>query len=144
MGPIIDSDDPEPAAFKKRGGKLIQYHGWNDAAIRPRSSILYSERWLRRRPGDQPPCFYGLYLVSGMLHCGGGMGPATSMAAELVRWVDCGKGPAGLTATSAANVAAQLLSAPIRAWRRKGRQGRWNCRVNKKGLSLRTNRGRAG
>ncbi|MDB5417371.1 MAG: Tannase/feruloyl esterase family alpha/beta hydrolase, partial [Phenylobacterium sp.] len=43
MGPIIDSDSPNLAAFKRHGGKLIQYHGWNDPAIPARSSILYYE-----------------------------------------------------------------------------------------------------
>ena len=29
---------PDLTAFQKRGGKLIQYHGWNDAAIPAPSS----------------------------------------------------------------------------------------------------------
>ena len=48
---MIDSDSADLSAFKKRGGKLIQYHGWNDPAIPARSSILYAED-LRRRKGD--------------------------------------------------------------------------------------------
>src|SRR5690606_17401625 len=68
MAPIIDAPDPNLRAFKRRGGKLIQYHGWNDPAIPARSSILYYEDVGRTMgPVDD---FYRLYLVPGMLHCG--------------------------------------------------------------------------
>ena len=118
------------SAFKKRGGKLIQYHGWNDAAIPPRSSILYAEE-MGRATGDAAG-FYRLYLVPGMLHCGGGNGPSTvDWLAELDRWVDSGKGPAGLTATSTAN-GSQLLC-PYPGVARKDDKGGWSCRVSKKG-----------
>ena len=37
----LDAADPDLNAFNAAGGKLIQYHGWNDAAIPAQSSINY-------------------------------------------------------------------------------------------------------
>ncbi len=36
-------DRSEPQAFRQRGGKLLQYHGWNDQLITPLNSINYYE-----------------------------------------------------------------------------------------------------
>ena len=42
-GPVLNSTNPDLRSFRARGGKLIQYHGWGDAAIAPLSSIEYYE-----------------------------------------------------------------------------------------------------
>ena len=102
MRPVLDSDSPDLAAFKRRGGKLIQYHGWNDPAIPARSSIRYYED-VRRTMGD-PSDFYRLYLVPGMLHCGGGPGPGqVDWIAALDGWVTEGKAPGPITAEAGRN-----------------------------------------
>ncbi len=41
------------AAFKAHGGKLIEYHGWGDAAIAPRDSIAFYEQ-VRKFLSDYP------------------------------------------------------------------------------------------
>src|SRR5262249_34194465 len=42
--PILNSLNPDMSAFRARGGKLIQYHGWADNnPIAPRNSINYFE-----------------------------------------------------------------------------------------------------
>jgi hypothetical protein len=97
MAASLDSPDPNLSAFKKRGGKLIQYHGWNDPAIPPRSSVVYYED-VKKTMGDTGG-FYKLYLVPGMLHCGGGVGPSNvDWVAELDRWVNDKKAPGELVA----------------------------------------------
>jgi feruloyl esterase len=97
MAAVLDSPDPNLAAFKKHGGKLIQYHGWNDPAIPPRSSIVYYEN-VRKTMGD-PSDFYRMYLIPGMLHCGAGVGPSgVDWVAQLDGWVNAGKAPGELTA----------------------------------------------
>ena len=97
MAPIIDSADPNLAAFKKHGGKLIQYHGWNDPAIPPRSSVVYYED-VRKTMGDTGG-FYKLYLIPGMLHCAGGVGPSNvDWVAELDGWVNGKAAPGELIA----------------------------------------------
>ena len=129
MSPIIDSESPNLAAFKARGGKLIQFHGWNDAAIPPGSSIRYYED-VRRTMGDTAG-FYRMYLVPGMLHCGGGAGPSTvDWLALLDSWVGEKAAPGPVTATSVAN-GSQLLC-PYPGVARKDGAGSWSCAVKKK------------
>lgn len=130
MSPIIDSEDPNLAAFKARGGKLIQYHGWNDAAIPAASSIRYYED-VRRSMGDVGS-FYRMYLVPGMLHCAGGAGPSTvDWLGLLDKWVGEKAGPGEITATSVAN-GSQLLC-PYPGVARKDAKGGWSCSMKKKG-----------
>src|SRR5208282_1359606 len=70
FGPVTDSNDANLSAFKSHGGKLIKYHGWNDPAIPPGYSLEYRERLAAKTRGVKD--FYRLYMVPGMLHCGGG------------------------------------------------------------------------
>jgi hypothetical protein len=42
-----DATDPDMSAFKRGGGKMIQYHGWIDASPHPRGSIEYYEQVVR-------------------------------------------------------------------------------------------------
>jgi hypothetical protein len=130
MAPIIDSASPNLKAFKARGGKLIQFHGWNDPAIPAKSSILYYED-VGRTMGDTSG-FYRMYLVPGMLHCAGGAGPNTVDWLALVdRWVVGKDAPGPVTATSVAN-GSQLLC-PYPAVARPDGAGGWACSSRKKG-----------
>lgn len=105
MAAVLDSPDPNLSAFRKHGGKLIQFHGWNDSAIPPRSSVLYYED-VRRTMGDTGD-FYKLYLIPGMLHCGGGVGPSNvDWVAELDGWVNGKSAPGELIAKAGPGQAA--------------------------------------
>jgi feruloyl esterase len=82
---ILNSWNPDLRTFRAHGGKLIQYHGWEDAAIPPRDSIDYYEQVRnflatypdpRTPPGAAVDSFYRLFMVPGMQHCGGGQGPS--------------------------------------------------------------------
>ncbi len=104
---VLDSTDPDLRAYRAHGGKLVNYHGWNDPAIPPKASILYYET-MARRTGHADD-FYRLYLVPGMLHCGGGPGPgAVDWLSVLDGWAREGQRPAAITATGAEN-ASQIL-----------------------------------
>jgi hypothetical protein len=131
MGPIIDAPNPNLAAFRKHGGKLIQYHGWNDPAIPARSSIRYYED-VRRTMGDTDG-FYKLYLVPGMLHCGGGSGPGNvDWLSHLDAWVTENKAPAGVTAAAAPNGSgATQLVCPYPGVARKTGEA-WSCAAPKR------------
>jgi feruloyl esterase len=129
MSPMIDSENPDLSAFRKRGGKLLQYHGWNDPAIPARSSIRYYED-VRRTMGATDD-FYRLYLVPGMLHCGGGPGPGTvDWLKVLDGWVGEKAPPGELVATASGGASQTLCPYPGVA-RKQGET--WSCKVGASG-----------
>lgn len=107
LGEILNSMDTNLRPFKEHGGKLIQYHGWSDAAIPPLGSVEYFES-VQKTMGDTKS-FYRLFMVPTMSHCAGGpgatmFGNAGGFAAPqedadhdvvlaLSRWVEEGKAP---------------------------------------------------
>jgi len=98
--PIMDANDPDLSAFKAHGGKLIQYHGWNDPGIPPGYSLEYRERLVAAMGNVED--FYRLYLVPGMLHCGGGDAPTDiNWQSAIEAWVEHGEAPGALTARDA-------------------------------------------
>jgi len=97
------------AAFQKRGGKIIIYHGGND---RPEANLnLFSS--VRRRMGDETLSnFAQFYLLPGMGHCGSGDEPndfgqwlrqgdtpENSLFSALEAWVEKDVLPNGVIAT---------------------------------------------
>jgi feruloyl esterase len=95
---IMDSDNPDLSAFKAHGGKLIQYHGWNDPAIPPGYSLEYRDRLTAKTGGTND--FYRLYMVPGMLHCSGGDAPTNvNWQAALESWVEKSEAPGELVAS---------------------------------------------
>lgn len=115
----LNSANPDLRSFRANGGRLIQYHGWGDAAIPAYGSIDYYEQVLdffRRFPDARAaagsanppkvPDFYRLFLVPGMGHCAGGLGPnrfgqagtapadpERNIVMALERWVEQGVAP---------------------------------------------------
>jgi feruloyl esterase len=95
----INATDPNLGAFRKHGGKLIQYHGWSDPQIPPLSSVAYYESVLQTM-GKSVPEFYRLFMVPGMAHCGGGDGVSTfDMVGALEQWVEQKNPPARILAS---------------------------------------------
>jgi hypothetical protein len=119
VGAIIDSTNTDLRSFRDHGGKLIQYHGWGDAAIAPMSSIDYYEQvgaFLAKYPDPRAAKpqsesdFYRLFMVPGLGHCSSGVGPVNfgqiestgtegrgdperDILAALVQWVETGVAP---------------------------------------------------
>ena len=97
------SDNPELAAFRDAGGKMIVFHGVSD----PVFSINDTADWyskLDANNGGNAGEFAKFYPVPGMTHCSGG--PAVEgfdMFAELVAWVEDGTEPLAVTATARAS-----------------------------------------
>ena len=98
---------------RQRGGKLLQYHGWNDNLIAPQNSIDYYESVVRFFGGARQDraaalrdvqTFYRLYMAPGMGHCGGGPGPnAFDLQPALEQWVERGIAPEAVVATHSTN-----------------------------------------
>ena len=113
MTPILESKDPDLRPFRDAGGKLIIWHGWNDAAIPAQGSIAYYEA-LRRFTGEQTPDFARLYVVPGMYHCAGGEGPSEfNLLGPLMDWVEQGDAPEGVIATQRDAAGAVVRTRPI-------------------------------
>ena len=109
-GKTLDAVDPDLGPFKAAGGKLLQYHGWSDAAIPATNSINYYESVAAKMGGvDSIRPFYRLFMAPGMEHCGGGPGPNAvggvfgmpsprhdpkhDVVAALAHWVEDGAAP---------------------------------------------------
>ncbi len=75
MGRRLNAVDPNLKGLKDRGGKLILYHGWSDAALAPTATINYYRSVGAKMGQKQTADFVRLYMVPGMQHCGGGPGP---------------------------------------------------------------------
>ena len=140
--PIFNSWDPDLAAFKARGGKLIQYHGWADPAIPAGDSIAYFEA-VQAKMGDTSG-FYRLFLAPGMLHCQGGRGPndvTVPAFLALTAWVEKGAAPARLAIRQTVDndpAKPLLRTRPLCAypkiaeWDGKGDRGQaasWTCKA---------------
>jgi len=132
LAAILDATDPDMSAFQKRGGKMIQYHGWIDASPHPRGSIEYYEEVVAEQtPGRghgrgeravglrRTQDFYRLFMAPGMEHCIGGPGPNAfgqvlappppssdaqhDALTALVQWVEGGVAPEKIIATKYAS-----------------------------------------
>jgi feruloyl esterase len=83
----LDATSTDYSAFKSRGSKIIFYHGWNDPALSALTTIEHYEQVKRVDP--QLNDFMKLYLLPGVLHCGGGPGPGEADWLKIVReWVE--------------------------------------------------------
>jgi hypothetical protein len=94
-----DAKDPDLAKFRKHGGKIIMTYGWADPILQPMMGVNYYEQALAKN-GPDTPGFFRLFMVPGMAHCGGGIGPDRndSMTA-MIDWVEKDKAPESIVAS---------------------------------------------
>jgi feruloyl esterase len=97
----VDELDPNLAAFAKRGGKLLLYHGWADQQVAPGSTVDFYKQAVEQS-GDPAGAsnWIRLFMVPGMAHCSGGEGPDTFDKMTVIeQWVEQGKAPDSIVAT---------------------------------------------
>ena len=96
------SRDATLAEFRKRGGKLLIFHGTADPIFSALESIDYHQRLTRNNGGPEATAAWArLFLVPGMNHCAGG--PATDSfdgLGAIVDWVEKGSAPARIEASA--------------------------------------------
>jgi hypothetical protein len=124
VAPILNSNSPDLSAFVAGGGKLILYHGWDDAAIAAPNTVNYFEAVRKRIGAVEVSKSIRLFMVPGMQHCFGGNGasgfgqfgagagdPAHDIDAALVQWVEKGIAPEQLIAEKPRTQMTHLLCA---------------------------------
>ena len=97
VGETLNADNPDLSAFRKRGGKLLMFTGWSDAAISPLATIGYYEAVLAHDKTTANDA--RLFMMPGVEHCFGGPGPSfANYLDEIDKWVESGNAPDTITA----------------------------------------------
>ena len=98
-GEQADANNPDLEAFRALGGKLIMTYGWADAILQPRMGVSYYERAVEAN-GPDTPDFFRLFMMPGMAHCGGGVGPDRhDPVSAIIDWVESGQAPDSMLAS---------------------------------------------
>jgi feruloyl esterase len=99
----IDALTFDLSAFKSHGGKLLLYHGWADPGIAPGNTVNFYKGVLTTM-GNQQDDWLRLFMVPGMLHCGGGPGTDQfNKMAVVERWREDGSAPNQILASHVSN-----------------------------------------
>ncbi len=132
-GAQLNATSTDLSAFQKRGGKLLLYHGWSDAAIPGGSTVKYYDEVVAKLGKKTSDDFLRLYMVPGMGHCAGGSSASTfgqagtpngdrfhSIDAALEAWVEQSQAPDTLIASKLKNPgdpnSAVLRTRPLCPW----------------------------
>jgi feruloyl esterase len=75
----LDATSIDYSDFKRNNGKMILYHGWNDPALSAFATIQHYDDAVKM--DRDLKSYIRLFLLPGVLHCGGGTGP------DYVDWV---------------------------------------------------------
>jgi hypothetical protein len=98
-GKVANANDPDLAKFRARGGKLLMTYGWSDAILQPLMGVSYYERAVEKN-GKNTTDFFRLFMIPGMAHCAGGVGPDQNDAVTaVIDWVERGVAPDSLIAS---------------------------------------------
>jgi feruloyl esterase len=109
---FVDATDPDLREFQQNGGKLLMYHGWQDAAITPKTTIQYYESVIQEMGPEQDE-WMQLFMVPGMNHCSGGPGPYEfELLTTMERWREENETPDEIPARNPETG----LTRPLCAW----------------------------
>ena len=100
---LADAKDADLSRFQASGGKLIMTYGWADQILQPMMGVTYYEGVVAKN-GRNTSDFARLFMMPGVAHCGGGVGPDRHDAVTaVIDWVEKGKAPDTLLASKVAN-----------------------------------------
>ncbi len=100
---LADATDINLRAFRAKGGKLLMTYGWADAILQPLMGVHYYEQAVTAN-GDNGTDFLRLFMLPGMAHCAGGVGPDQhDPVTAIIDWVETNRAPALLTAKRIVN-----------------------------------------
>jgi feruloyl esterase len=100
---LADAKNPDLSKFKKRGGKVLMTYGWADTILQPLMGVHYYEQALAKNGADTPD-FFRLFMIPGMAHCRGGVGPDQhDPMTAIINWVEGGQAPSSMTASRVVN-----------------------------------------
>ena len=96
---LADAKDPDLSAFRKSSGKLIMTYGWADQILQPMMGVNYYEAVVASN-GRETADFARLFMMPGVAHCGGGIGPdRIDAVTAVIDWVEKGTAPDSLLAS---------------------------------------------
>ncbi len=99
----VDASNPDLSKFKKHGGKLLMTYGWADSILQPMMGVHYYEQAVAKNGADTRD-FFRLFMIPGMEHCGGGIGPdRQDSVTAVIDWVEKGKAPESIVASRVVN-----------------------------------------
>src|SRR6185436_9863969 len=96
---LADAKDADLSRFRTRGGKLIMTFGWADQILQPAMGVNYYEAVVAKN-GAATSDFARLFMMPGVAHCGGGVGPDRNDAVTaVIDWVEKDSAPDQLLAS---------------------------------------------
>ena len=114
----IDAVNPDLSGFRDAGGKLIVFYGWADDLAPPQQNPDYYESVVKKHGSRaEVENFYRLFMVPGMGHCSGGVGPNKfNMLTALENWSEKGQAPDQVVATRLDAAGKPDMTRPLCPW----------------------------
>jgi hypothetical protein len=86
MGAVYNADSPDLTAFRKRGGRMIMYHGWADPLVTPFKTLDYFAK-ASAKLGKDANETVRLFMLPGYDHCGLQQGPGAGDSEKDIDWL---------------------------------------------------------